>query len=162
PCRPPWWPHNEPWPPRREGHRNRVSREVFFRRAGMFALLMLMPWVAGLVAIAWWIVGASLPARARASAAMPLAVLVGAALVVAGLLAVVRRMGMPLGSVMEAADRVAAGDYGVRVAEAPGPPALRALARAFNTMTARLQDHDRLRRDLMADVAHELRTPLTV
>src|SRR4029079_6742131 len=33
---------------------------------------------------------------------------------------------------------------------------------AFNTMTTRLADHDRLRRDLMADVAHELRTPLTV
>src|SRR4029079_18590966 len=32
---------------------------------------------------------------------------------------------------------------------------------AFNTMTTRLADHDRLRRDLMADVAHELRTPLT-
>ena len=29
-------------------------------------------------------------------------------------------------------------------------------------MTARLQDADRVRRDLMADVAHELRTPLTV
>ena len=39
---------------------------------------------------------------------------------------------------------------------------MRALARAFNTMTERLQNHDRLRRDLMADVAHELRTPLTV
>src|SRR5262249_51574206 len=29
-------------------------------------------------------------------------------------------------------------------------------------MTGRLADHDRLRRELMADVAHELRTPLTV
>jgi two-component system OmpR family sensor kinase/two-component system sensor histidine kinase BaeS len=29
-------------------------------------------------------------------------------------------------------------------------------------MVARLQDHDRQRRDLMADLAHELRTPLTV
>jgi two-component system OmpR family sensor kinase/two-component system sensor histidine kinase BaeS len=43
-----------------------------------------------------------------------------------------------------------------------GPPPIRAMARAFNTMTERLQNHDRLRRDLMADVAHELRTPLTV
>ena len=62
---------------------------------------------------------------------------------------------------MDAADRVAAGDYDVRVAE-HGPPPIRALARAFNTMTERLGNHDRLRRDLMADVAHELRTPLTV
>src|SRR5204862_6296274 len=43
-----------------------------------------------------------------------------------------------------------------------GPPPIRALARAFNAMTERLGNHDRLRRDLMADVAHELRTPLTV
>jgi signal transduction histidine kinase len=63
--------------------------------------------------------------------------------------------------VMDAADRVAGGDYSVRVAE-HGPPSVRALARAFNTMTARLASHDRQRRDLIADVAHELRTPLTV
>jgi signal transduction histidine kinase len=63
--------------------------------------------------------------------------------------------------VMGAADRVAAGNYDVRIAE-HGPPPIRALARAFNAMTERLGNHDRLRRDLMADVAHELRTPLTV
>ena len=62
---------------------------------------------------------------------------------------------------MEAADRVAAGDYDVRVAE-HGPRPMHALARSFNTMTERLQNNDRLRRNLMADVAHELRTPLTV
>ena len=72
-----------------------------------------------------------------------------------------RRVATPLGNVMEAADRVAAGDYAVRVSEFGMPP-VRALARAFNTMTERLQSHDKLRRDLMADVAHELRTPLTV
>jgi two-component system OmpR family sensor kinase/two-component system sensor histidine kinase BaeS len=72
-----------------------------------------------------------------------------------------RLFGRPLAAVMEAANRVADGDYSVRVNEEGGPP-LRALARAFNTMTGRLAAHDRLRRDLMADVAHELRTPLTV
>src|SRR5215475_9141552 len=40
--------------------------------------------------------------------------------------------------------------------------AVRGLARSFNTMAGRLQSHDRIRRDLMADVAHELRTPLTI
>ena len=62
---------------------------------------------------------------------------------------------------MDAADRVADGDYSVRVKES-GPPPMRALARSFNAMTMRLENADRLRRDLMADVAHELRTPLTV
>jgi two-component system sensor histidine kinase BaeS len=62
---------------------------------------------------------------------------------------------------MDAADRVAGGDYTARVAER-GPRAVRGLGRSFNTMAERLQSHDRIRRDLMADVAHELRTPLTV
>jgi signal transduction histidine kinase len=43
-----------------------------------------------------------------------------------------------------------------------GPPPIQALVHSFNTMTERLQDADRQRRDLMADVAHELRTPLSV
>jgi signal transduction histidine kinase len=43
-----------------------------------------------------------------------------------------------------------------------GPPPIRGLARAFNTMTERLGKHEQQRRNLMADVAHELRTPLTI
>ncbi len=35
-------------------------------------------------------------------------------------------------------------------------------ARAFNSMTARLAQQHRLRREMMADIAHELRTPLAV
>jgi two-component system OmpR family sensor kinase/two-component system sensor histidine kinase BaeS len=85
----------------------------------------------------------------------------GAIPVALALVVAVRHVGLPFGAIMEAADRVAAGDYTTRVPE-HGPPPMRALARAFNTMTERLQNHDRLRRDLMADVAHELRTPLAV
>jgi two-component system sensor histidine kinase BaeS len=90
-------------------------------------------------------------------------VLASAAVIVAiaTMTGVLRRAGSPLARIMEAADRVAEGDYEVRVAE-QGPPPIRALARAFNTMAGRLRDNDRLRRDLMADIAHELRTPLTV
>jgi two-component system OmpR family sensor kinase/two-component system sensor histidine kinase BaeS len=72
-----------------------------------------------------------------------------------------RRFASPLHAVMDAADRVAEGDYDVRVPEFGAPP-MRALAHAFNTMTERLQNADRLRRNVMADVAHELRTPLSV
>jgi len=72
-----------------------------------------------------------------------------------------RRFASPLHAVMDAADRVADGDYGVRVQESGAPP-MRALAHSFNTMTERLQNADRLRRNVMADVAHELRTPLSV
>jgi signal transduction histidine kinase len=39
---------------------------------------------------------------------------------------------------------------------------VRALVRAFNEMTTRLQANEQQRRDLLADVTHELRTPITV
>jgi two-component system OmpR family sensor kinase/two-component system sensor histidine kinase BaeS len=39
---------------------------------------------------------------------------------------------------------------------------MRTVARAFNSMTSKLEVQDRQRRDLMADIAHELRTPLAV
>jgi signal transduction histidine kinase len=72
-----------------------------------------------------------------------------------------RRFGTPIGNVVEAADRVAGGDYSARVPE-HGPRSLRSVSRAFNSMAVRLEAQDRQRRNLMADIAHELRTPLTV
>jgi two-component system, OmpR family, sensor histidine kinase BaeS len=74
---------------------------------------------------------------------------------------VMGRFGFPLGAMVEAADRVAAGDYTTRAPEY-GPRWMRTLARAFNSMTSRLEAQDRQRRHLMADIAHELRTPLAV
>jgi two-component system OmpR family sensor kinase/two-component system sensor histidine kinase BaeS len=73
----------------------------------------------------------------------------------------VRRFGLPMGDIVDAADRVGKGDFSTRLIER-GPPFLRSVARAFNTMTARLQAQEKQRRDLMADVAHELRTPLSI
>lgn len=72
-----------------------------------------------------------------------------------------RRMAGPMAEVMDAADRVAGGDYGVRVDER-GTPEMRRLARSFNAMTERLRTSEDHRKDLFADVAHELRTPLSV
>lgn len=73
----------------------------------------------------------------------------------------VRRMFGPIGEVLEAADRVADGDYTVRVT-ARGPGEVRRLGRTFNEMTSRIEASDRQRRRLLADVTHELRTPLAV
>jgi len=67
----------------------------------------------------------------------------------------------PLARVMAAADAVAEGDFSVRVPEA-GPGEFGRLARSFNRMVTELEQSDRLRRNLTADVAHELRTPLTI
>jgi signal transduction histidine kinase len=67
---------------------------------------------------------------------------------------------------MAAADAVAEGDFSARVPEGDiperGPGELRQLARSFNRMVSELQRQDRLRKDLIADVAHELRTPLHI
>jgi len=127
-------------------------------------IAMLVLAVCGVLALAW-LAATSLGLAApvpHASAPMLLAGgILGAGIAGLVLAGVVRRVGMPLGAVMAGAERVAAGDYTVSIAE-HGPPAVRALAHQFNTMTRRLEQHDRLRRDLMADVAHELRTPLTV
>ncbi len=135
-------------------------------RLGLFFALLFMFSVGGCTLLFWLVASllgvvelpnntAFLPTSAGIVALIVVAVgvlLVGRAL---------RRVATPLGDVMEAAGRVAAGDYSVRVAER-GPREVRALARAFNTMTSRLQTNEEQRRNLMADVAHELRTPLAV
>jgi signal transduction histidine kinase len=72
-----------------------------------------------------------------------------------------RRFASPVADVMEAADRVAAGEYETRVEER-GPREVQRLGRAFNAMTERLGSNEARRRQLLADVAHELRTPLSV
>jgi two-component system OmpR family sensor kinase/two-component system sensor histidine kinase BaeS len=74
---------------------------------------------------------------------------------------IVRWLAAPVGSVMEAADRVAGGDYGARVSP-QGPRDMRRLARSFNVMAERIEANESQRRNLLADIAHELRTPLAV
>ena len=158
---PPWRPAGEPWPS--HGHPYTVIRRRrawFFRRVAfaLFALLLVM--FLSMLAAAWLIA----PRAGPVGSAAPLAALVLLFVAVGVVLVVFRgmkRIGSPLHAVMDAADRIADGDYGVRVQEY-GPPPMRALAHSFNTMTERLQNADRLRRDIMADVAHELRTPLSV
>ncbi len=69
-------------------------------------------------------------------------------------------MTSPLRQMTEAARRMAAGDYAVRV-DTSSTDEVGELARAFNRMAADLATVDRQRRDLVASVSHELRTPLT-
>jgi len=72
-----------------------------------------------------------------------------------------RRMSRPLDELVEASNKVAEGDFSVRV-DVKGPPEVRTLLHGFNSMAERLQENDRQRRNMLADVSHELRTPLTV
>ncbi|CAI9419133.1 DUF4153 domain-containing protein [Nocardioides sp. T2.26MG-1] len=80
------------------------------------------------------------------------------ALAVTQLLAV--GMTSPLREMTGAAQRMATGDYAVRVTDTSSDE-VGALARAFNTMAHDLDAVDRQRRELVANVSHELRTPLT-
>jgi len=137
----------------------------FFRRFAFTALAVLAVGIVGTVSLVWTVatrLGIVAPGAPPGAAVFVFGGgLLGAAATAVVLLGAMRRVGRPLGAVMDAAGRVADGDYSVRVAE-QGAPLLRALARAFNTMTERLESHDRQRRDLMADLSHELRTPVTV
>jgi signal transduction histidine kinase len=72
-----------------------------------------------------------------------------------------RRMSMPLDELLEASNRVADGDYSVRVEER-GTPEVRSLTQAFNSMTEKLEANDKQRRNMLADISHELRSPITI
>jgi two-component system sensor histidine kinase BaeS len=163
--RPRWWPENEPWPPQGDqAHQwSRAGRVRFFRRIAIVGFLLLVFGVCGIVALLWLVFERAgiIAGAPRAAALVLIAVALVAGAFVIALLRGMRRVGVPLRGVMEAADQVAEGNYAIRVEER-GPPPIRALARSFNTMTERLGNHDRLRRDMMADIAHELRTPLAV
>ena len=71
-----------------------------------------------------------------------------------------RRTLAPLQNLGAAARRLGRGDLSQR-AETIGPTEIRELAHSFNVMAEGLEEAERQRRNLTADVAHELRTPLS-
>ena len=70
-----------------------------------------------------------------------------------------RGMTQPLRDMAQAARRMEGGDYSVRV-HAASRDEVGQLAAAFNRMTGELEDLERLRRELVANVSHELKTPI--
>ena len=72
-----------------------------------------------------------------------------------------RRMTAPLVALAKGTETIGAGDLTYRVTP-QGSEEIIALAQSFNQMAGRLEEGERMRRNLLADVAHELRTPLTV
>ena len=155
--RPPWWPEGEPFPPGdwRSARRTFLPR-VLIAAAAFFAFVL----IAGLVA------GALFHAAGRPGP-HPRPFFPGLlflALVLIAFLAsgrALRRTTRPIADVMDAATRVANGDYAAR-APVYGPREVRELAESFNQMAARIEAGERQRRNLFADVSHELRTPLSV
>ena len=74
--------------------------------------------------------------------------------------AVARRILKPIGALTVAAHRMQSGDLDVRV-DVSGGDELAELGGAFNGMAARLRETERLRKQMVSDVAHELRSPVT-
>ena len=86
--------------------------------------------------------------------------LVAAGIALAMVQVLARGMTSPLREMASASRAMARGEHGRRVT-ATSRDEVGELARAFNAMSADLEELDRLRRDLVANVSHELRTPIS-
>jgi len=168
--RPPWWPQDEPWPPQRRMRWRQGGAPPFVRRLFIIiplAIFSLFVLVVGGATLFFWLLANSLGWVASQPGPLPffrggaIVTLVVVVLLLTATARALRRAATPVGEFMAGVERVADGDFGTRIAER-GPRDVRALARAFNGMAARLQDNESHRRGLLADVTHELRTPLTV
>ena len=165
--RPPWWPENEEWPPRdRRAWRFMGRRNPFFRRMGcVFLLFNLIGFVLlfSISAFILNILGVLHISGNQYNLLLPAGAILFAFLVLVFVLATrnLRRMSRPLDELVDASNRVADGDYSVRI-EVKGTPEVRSLLHGFNSMAERLQTNDQHRRNMLADVSHELRTPITV
>jgi len=165
--RPPWWPENEEWPPHGRMPWRRMGRHnPFFRRLGcLFVIFNLFSFVVfgsivGLILNSLGIIKISAP---HVQWFFPIVVLFLVFAITMAALATrnLRRVSRPLDDLVDASDKVADGDFSVRV-DVKGPREIRSLLHGFNSMAERLQENDRQRRNMLADVSHELRTPLTV
>jgi signal transduction histidine kinase len=136
-------------------------RGHFMRRFAVFALLAFLSFAFVVAAFVTLLISAFSTSGPGLGAFAPL-IAIFALLVVATTVArAIRRLVVPLGDLIDAAEKVEAGNYAVRV-RPRGPRELRSLAGAFNSMSARLERNEEQRQQLLADVTHELRTPLTV
>jgi two-component system, OmpR family, sensor histidine kinase BaeS len=155
--RPPWWPETEAWPPsgphswaRNRGRRGRWRGLLVFAVV-IFVVVAVVNTVLGL--FGYLLLPASIAGKL-------LAAVLGLVLLFFLVLSS-RSLARTAGRVTEAAGRVENGDYSARLSDR-GWGALADLARAFNSMSARLEMNETRRRSFLAEVTHELRTPLAI
>jgi signal transduction histidine kinase len=158
---PPWWPENEPWPPRFGPGSWRYRRTRFERRINALFWIGVLLLFAGTNTLLSWLLPGIHVIGPSLRSLRPLFGVFWLLLIVFVLIPAMRRFRSPLGDIVEAADRVSEGDYSARASE-HGPQWMRNIARAFNSMTSKLEAQDRQRRHMMGEIAHELRTPLAV
>ncbi len=75
---------------------------------------------------------------------------------------IARLLTNPLNALEDAANRIAAGERGVRVKPPSSNDELRTVSEAFNSLISSLERQESWRRNMVADIAHDLRTPLAV
>ena len=161
--RPEWWPQNEAWPPNRAYWRH--GRGRILRRIGcLFAAFAFT----GLMVFTMMVVlAASAVGLIRISGSLGWLFPLGAIILVVGIGMItwagrgLRWLTLPLADLIEASERVSAGDYSRRVEER-GSQEMRSLVRTFNKMSENLGVSAEQRKIFIADVTHELRTPLSV
>jgi signal transduction histidine kinase len=156
--RPAWWPEGEPFPPRRWGRRGPAPFIRFvgcFLLAFFFVALLFGGFIGAVFGREGWGAGGH---QWFPFFLIPIIVVVLIAIAAAGGM---RRITQPMNNLIDAARRIESGDYSAQVPEW-GSSDIRSVARAFNSMSARLKTVDDQRRSFMADVTHELRTPLSV
>jgi two-component system OmpR family sensor kinase/two-component system sensor histidine kinase BaeS len=122
-------------------------RFILFTTLTTWGIVALISWLSRLIA------DGGVPARYTAVFLLIL-LLVGLARMFHGAVG-------PISRIMTAIDQVAEGDLSTRINLHRGRQ-WRRLAHSFNRMVEELEQADRQRRHLTADVAHELRTPLHI
>src|SRR5512139_3063779 len=139
--RPPWWPKNEEWPPQRWRH---MRGKPFFRRMGCFFFGFAFLAFMGLLGILRFVLAPFIDFQGRPPFGSPDFIVpfgfVGFILLVFTIgwgARSLRRMFTPLDDLFNASERLASGDYSVRVEE-KGPPEVYSLMRNFNSMAERL------------------------
>jgi two-component system, OmpR family, sensor histidine kinase BaeS len=75
---------------------------------------------------------------------------------------VTRFLTRPLAALTDGAQRLEAGERGIRLPLPQAQDELRSLTEAFNRLVAGLERQEAWRRGMVADIAHDLRTPLAV
>lgn len=160
---PPWWPEGEPWPgtgrpPAQRGRR--LRRRLFLFLGFIFLLFVVAAIIVNHAGDTWGPPRNGDDGPPEGFWWPPVALLFIGSLIFLAARKITRTFA-PLEGVMDAAGRVAEGDYSVRVTPG-GPSDVRGVVAAFNTMTERLATNETQRKQLLSDIAHELRTPLAV
>ncbi len=155
---PPWWPEGEPWPPHGPGPGRAIGRRFAILTIGIFILGCIALAIINHIGETWGPPDGEGPPGPFFWP--PIALLAIGAIAFLLVRKIVRAF-RPLAQVIDAADRVAQGDYSARVTTR-SPRESRGVVAAFNTMAERLQANEEQRQRLLSDVTHELRTPLAI